>query len=92
MIFSYATIANHFTNVSQMVNTNKLKGYYNMDEFDRMLKNVKATLSFEGLAMSDYVEELLLKVKNGELTHDEVRDKIKEYYGIGVNSNNERNS
>ena len=53
-----------------------------MNDHDKIIANIKASMSFEGLEPSEYVVGLLKQYSDGEITKDEVICKIKEKHNI----------
>lgn len=49
-------------------------------EIEQIIKNVKATMSFEGLEVTKEIDELGKRVLNGEISGDEAIEIIKVKY------------
>ena len=52
------------------------------NEVERAVKNVNATLSFEGLTPSENAERLNKKMLNGEISGEEARKQILSNYNL----------
>lgn len=53
-------------------------------DINRVMKNVKATLEFEGLTPSDFANQTNLRMFNGEITGQEARQMILSYHNVAV--------
>ncbi len=53
-------------------------------DINRVMKNVKATLEFEGLIPSEFANETNEKMLTGEISGDEAREMILTYHDIAV--------
>ncbi len=54
----------------------------NRNEVERAVKNVNATLSFEGLTPSKNAERLNRKMLNGEISGEDARKQILSKYNL----------
>jgi len=53
-------------------------------DFNLAMKNVKATLDFEGLKPSDFANQTNLRMLNGEISGEEAREMILSYHNVMV--------